>query len=80
MTPDDLAALRLQMPFADLSALERDRRLKRIDDLFTVDFLTKYVMWKLGEVGQTQRDLPATAAHHFPEDWSASVMPARAQA
>jgi acyl carrier protein len=79
-TDEDLAALRLQMPFADLTALERDRRLKLIDDLFTVDFLTRFVMWKLGEVGQAQHDLSATAAHHFPEDWSTTVMPARAQA
>jgi acyl carrier protein len=65
MTDEDLAALRSQMPYADLSSLERDRRLNRIDDLFTVDFLTRYVLWKLGADGQDQHDVPATAAHPF---------------
>ena len=77
-TAEDLAALRSQMPYADLSALERDRRLNRIDDLFTVDFLTRYVMWKLGGDGKTQNDAPATAAHHFPEDQSITLVSARA--
>ena len=79
-TADDLAALRSQMPYADLSALERDRRLNRIDDLFTVDFLARYVVWKLGGDGQAQNNSPATAAHHFPEDQSTTLMPARVQA
>jgi acyl carrier protein len=79
-TADDLAALRSQMPCADLSALERDRRLNRIDDLFTVDFLTRYVLWKLGGDGQAQHDVPATAGHHFPADQSTTLIPARAQA
>ncbi len=79
-TAEDLAALRSQMPYADLSALERDRRLNRIDDLFTVDFLTRYVLWKLGGDGKAQNDAPATATHHFPEDQSITLMPARAQA
>src|SRR5436189_6241330 len=33
VTAEGLAALRAQMPYADLAALERDRRLTRIDDL-----------------------------------------------
>jgi hypothetical protein len=37
---EGLAALRSQMPDADLRDLERDRRLSRIDDLFTVDLLS----------------------------------------
>src|SRR5215475_10426207 len=41
VTPEGLAALRLRMPYADLTALESDRRLDRIDDLLTVDFLTR---------------------------------------
>src|SRR6516165_12700396 len=47
VTVEGLAALRAQMPYADLTALERDRRLNRIDDLLTVDLLTRYVQWKL---------------------------------
>jgi acyl carrier protein len=79
-TAEHLAALRSQMPYADLSALERDGRLSRIDDLFTVDFLTRYIMWKLDGDGKAQNDAPATAAQHFPEDQSTTLTPARAQA
>src|SRR5712672_3050835 len=35
VTEEGLAALRLAMPYADLTVLERDRRLNRLDDLFT---------------------------------------------
>ena len=49
VTDEYLAALRSQMPFADLRDLESgDRRLSRIDDLFTVELLARYVAWKLG--------------------------------
>ena len=47
VTAEGLATLRSQMPYADLTALERDRRLNRIDDLLTVDLLTRYIQWKL---------------------------------
>ena len=65
VTAEGLAALRAQMPYADLAALERDRRLNRIDDLFTVDFLTRYVMWKLRGNGAAQYGVPAPASHHL---------------
>jgi acyl carrier protein len=48
VSDEGLAVLREQMPYADLRALEIDRRLNRIDDLFTVDLLTSFIMWKLG--------------------------------
>jgi acyl carrier protein len=67
-TAPDLAALRSLMPYADLSTLERDSRLNQIGDLFTVDFLTRYVLWKLGGDGKAQIDAPRAAAHHIPED------------
>src|ERR1700720_1713661 len=35
LTDDGLAALHTHMPYADWRKLERDRRLNRIDDLFT---------------------------------------------
>jgi acyl carrier protein len=54
VTAEGLAALRAQMPYADLTALERDRRLNRIDDLLTVDLLTRYVQWKLRGNGAAQ--------------------------
>ena len=54
VTAEGLAALRAQMPYADLAALERDRRLNRIDDLLTVDLLTRYAAWKLRGNGAAQ--------------------------
>jgi acyl carrier protein len=54
VTVEGLAALRAQMPYADLTVLERDRRLNRIDDLLTVDLLTRYVEWKLRANGEAQ--------------------------
>ena len=79
-TADDLAALRLTNALRGSECAERDRRLNRIDDLFTADFLTRYVLWKLGEDGKPSHDVPATAAHHFSEDRSTTLMPARVQA
>ena len=54
VTAEGLAVLRAQMPYADFTALERDHRLKRIDDLLTVDLLTRYVQWKLRGNGAAQ--------------------------
>ena len=54
VTAEGLAALRAQMPYADLTGLERDRRLNRIDDLLTVDLLTRYAAWKLRGNGAAQ--------------------------
>ena len=65
VTAEGLAALRSQMPYVDLTALERDRRLNRIDDLFTVDLLTRYVIWKLRENDSARFDVPTTASHQF---------------
>ncbi len=60
---EDLAALRSHMPYADWTVLERDRRLNRIDDLLTVDLLTRYVVWKLRGNGEAQSELPRSAIH-----------------
>jgi hypothetical protein len=46
------------MPYADLRALEIDRRLNRIDDLFTVDLLASFIMWKLGPGDGAAADSP----------------------
>src|SRR3954452_19994687 len=51
VTAEGLVALRSQMPYADLSDLERDHRLGAVTDLFTVDLLVRYVAWKLGGEG-----------------------------
>ena len=47
VTEGGLLALRSRMPYADLSDLERDRRLGSVSDLFTVDLLFRYIEWKL---------------------------------
>jgi len=59
VTDEGLAALRSRMPFADLKDLERDRRLNRIDDLFTVDLLANYLEWKLGGSDEANSDAKA---------------------
>ena len=74
VTDEGLAALRSQMPYADLRALERDRRLDRIDDLFTVDLLSRFITWKLGGSGGTDSDAHAPAPHHSPEGLTLSVI------
>jgi acyl carrier protein len=51
VTDECLSALRSRMPYADLGELERDRRLGRIDDLFTVGLVVDYVRWQLGSGG-----------------------------
>ena len=47
ITDKGLAELRLRMPYADLGCLERDRQLRNVPDLFTVELVTRYVEWKL---------------------------------
>jgi acyl carrier protein len=62
LTDNGLATLRSKVPYADWSALERDRRLNRINDLITVDLLASYVKWKLGgrEESESHFQVPAT--------------------
>jgi acyl carrier protein len=76
VTADGLAALRSQMPFADLTLLERDRRLNRIDDLFTVDLLTRYITWKLHGNVEAQCDVSASASAYSPEAQTIPVVSA----
>ena len=42
-----LQELRRRLPFADLSAFEKDRLVSRIGDLFTVDLIARYVQGKV---------------------------------
>ena len=51
LTDDGLAALHARMPYADWKERERDRRLDRVGDLFTVGLVTSYVRWKLAGSG-----------------------------
>ena len=48
VNPEGLAALRAQMPYADLTAFSKDPRLEKMEDLFTVELIVKYLQSKLG--------------------------------
>ena len=58
VTDQGMRELRERMPYADLSAFEKDRRLGAVSDLFTVDLVARYVAWKLGQV--RPQDEPAS--------------------
>ena len=47
VTEKGMGELRSRMPYADLSAFDKDRRLTAVSDLFTVDLVARYVGWKL---------------------------------
>ena len=59
-TEEGLVALQSQMPYADLSDLERGRRLNDLSDLFTVDLLVRYIAWKLEAAKSVQATVLAT--------------------
>jgi hypothetical protein len=74
VTDRGLAALQSQMPYADFTGLQQDRRLNRIDDLFTVGLLSNYVTWKLGGNSESCGDVHSAAPGHCPEDLTISVV------
>ena len=47
VTEKGLAELRAKMPFADLSAFEKNPEVAHLGDLFTVDLITRYIQGKL---------------------------------
>ena len=49
VTDKGMGELRSRMPYADLGSFDRDRRVSAVTDLFTVDLLTRYIAWKLGQ-------------------------------
>jgi acyl carrier protein len=49
VTDEGMRELRVRLPFADLGAFDRDRRLSGVPNLFTVGLLARYLAWKLGE-------------------------------
>lgn len=61
LTDEGLAALRSQMPYADLTSFDRDRRLINMNDLFTVNLLASYIRWKLGTGGEAEKDVQSPA-------------------
>jgi acyl carrier protein len=54
VTDAGMNELRTRIPYAELAALDRDRRLSAVNDLFTVDLVTRYVTWKLGGAGAAE--------------------------
>jgi acyl carrier protein len=51
VTDKGLAELRARMPFADLSAFERNPEVTAISDLFTVEMITRYIEGKIAPSG-----------------------------
>src|SRR6516165_3024041 len=49
VTDQGMDELRSRMPYANLDTFDHDRRLTAVADLFTVDLVTRYVAWKLGQ-------------------------------
>jgi acyl carrier protein len=54
VTDQGMRELHARMPFADLGAFEKDRRLSAVSDLFTVGLVSRYVAWKLGQARPEQ--------------------------
>jgi acyl carrier protein len=49
VTDQGMDELRSRLPYADLAAFDKDRRLSAVSDLFTVSLVARYVAWKLGQ-------------------------------
>lgn len=47
VTAEGLAELEQQMPFADLTEFKNDPRTEKVEDLFTVDLIVRYLEAKL---------------------------------
>jgi acyl carrier protein len=45
---EGLTELKKQMPYADFSEFEKDPRMEKMEDLFTVDLIVRYLQTKLG--------------------------------
>jgi acyl carrier protein len=49
VTPAGLEALEKQMPYADLAEFKKDPRLEKVEDLFTVELIVRYLESKVGK-------------------------------
>jgi acyl carrier protein len=49
VTDQGMTELRSRMPYADLEAFDKDRRLSAVSELFTVGLMARYVAWKLDQ-------------------------------
>jgi acyl carrier protein len=75
LTDNGLDSLQTHMPYADWSKFERNRRLDRIDEVFTVELVTSYIKWKLAGAGAAKIDLHSPAPHHSAVDPTLAAVP-----
>ena len=47
VNPDGVVELKAKMPYADFTAFEKDPRMERMEDLFTVELIVRYLETKL---------------------------------
>jgi hypothetical protein len=66
VTERGMGELRSRMPYADLGAFDRDRRLTAVPDLFTVALVIRYIGWKLEQGARAGRN--GTAANPVAEN------------
>lgn len=48
VSPEGLQELQNRMPYADLTEFRKDPRVEKIEDLFTVDLIVRYLASRLG--------------------------------
>jgi acyl carrier protein len=61
VTDQGMDELRSRMPYGDLGAFDQDRRVSAVSDLFTVNLITRYIAWKLGQ--EQSRNEPSPVLH-----------------
>jgi acyl carrier protein len=49
VTDQGMGELRSRMPYADFGDFDQDRRVDDVPKLFTVEMVTRYIAWKLGQ-------------------------------
>jgi acyl carrier protein len=65
VTDQGMEELRARMPYSDLRAFDQDRRVSSVPDLFTVDLLTRYIAWKLGQRVETGSSPTVMVTHEL---------------
>jgi acyl carrier protein len=48
VTPDGLLELQKRMPYADLTEFRKDPKMEKMEDLFTVDLIVRYLESRVG--------------------------------
>jgi acyl carrier protein len=70
VTDKCMEEVRRRMPYAELGAFDRDRQMVSVPDLFTVDLVTHYIAWNLGQ----RADTPVheyEPCHRIKRNWQA---------